>query len=143
MVSCGLDAIKATTKMQVNNIIFLLSCCLFCVYDIGFISMVIVKEIISTCVICALTVFRTYQKQSLAIIAYHSSVYNNNNEGVQYYLLWSLVSDDSSYVQYFYSDYDTQVRIAQRYFVTSLLDQAYLVDTYKVRIRLLTYKTRI
>ena len=54
-----------------------------------------------------------------------------------------LVSDVMSYVQYFCSDYDTWVRILLRYFVTSLIDQAYLVDTHKVRIRLLTYKTRI
>ena len=56
---------------------------------------------------------------------------------------WSSVSDDGWYVYYFYRYYDIYIIISCRYFDTSLLDQAYLVYTYKVRIRLLTYKMRI
>ena len=42
-----------------------------------FISIVILKEIIFTCVIYAVTVCGTDQKQQLAIITDHSSVYYN------------------------------------------------------------------
>ena len=58
MVCCTLDAIKETTKIQVGTFIFL-----FFVYAMRFISMFIVKEIIFTCVIYALTVCGTDQKQ--------------------------------------------------------------------------------
>ena len=44
MVCCTLDTIKLTTKIQM--VTFFPLCWLFCVYDMRFISMIIVKEII-------------------------------------------------------------------------------------------------
>ena len=46
MLFCTLDTSKSTNNIQVVTIIFLFLCCLFCVYDTGFIFMLIVKEII-------------------------------------------------------------------------------------------------
>ena len=63
MVCCTLDAIKATTKMQVDTFIHFSSVDFF--NAMKFISMVIVKEIIFTCVMYAVTVCGTDLKQSL------------------------------------------------------------------------------
>ena len=63
MVCCTLESIKETTKIQVDTFTFLFFCFLFCVYYMGFISMVIVKEIIFIYVIYFMTVCRTDQKQ--------------------------------------------------------------------------------
>ena len=63
IVCCTLDTIKEMTKIQVDTLILISLCFLFCVYAMKFISMVIVKEIIFTCVIYAVTVYRTDQKQ--------------------------------------------------------------------------------
>ena len=79
MVCCTLGSIKATNNIQDDIFILLFFCCLFCVYSMRFISMVIVKEIIFTYVIYAVTLCRTYQKQSLAIITDYYSVYDNEN----------------------------------------------------------------
>ena len=46
MMYCTLGTIKPTTNIQVFAFIFILFCCPFCDYDIIFISMIIVKEII-------------------------------------------------------------------------------------------------
>ena len=60
MVCHMLYKIKTRNKMQVNIFIFLFFCCLFGVYAMRFISTVIVREILSTCVIHV----RTVQYQS-------------------------------------------------------------------------------
>ena len=56
MVCHTLCAIKMRAKMQVDNFILLFFCCLFGVYSMRFIYMVIVKEIVFTCVIYAATI---------------------------------------------------------------------------------------
>ena len=76
MVCFTLNTIKEMNKMQVGNFIFLFLCLLFCVYTMRFISMVIAKENIFTCVIYAVTVCGTNRKQSLSIRTDHSSVYD-------------------------------------------------------------------
>ena len=58
MVCCTIDTIKETTNIQVDTFIFIV-CFLFCVYNMRFISMVMVKEIIFTCVIYSVTVCGT------------------------------------------------------------------------------------
>ena len=63
MVCCTLGAIKATTKMQMDTFILFLLCCIFCVYAVKFISMVIMKEIIFTCVMYAATFCVTNRTQ--------------------------------------------------------------------------------
>ena len=81
MVCCTIDTIRDTTKIQVGTFILLLFCFIFCVYTMRFISMVIVKVIIFTCVIHAVTVCGRNQKQLLAIRRDHYSVYDNKNKG--------------------------------------------------------------
>ena len=63
MVCCTLDAIKEMTNIQVDNFILPFFCFLFCVYDMRFISIVIVKKIIFTCVIYVVTVCRNHRNQ--------------------------------------------------------------------------------
>ena len=57
MVCHTLDTIRARTKMQVDTFIFLLFCYLFFVYAKRVISMVIVKEIVFTCLSYAVNVY--------------------------------------------------------------------------------------
>ena len=61
MMCCTLCNIKIMTKMQVDNFIPFLFCCLFGVYPMRFIYMFIVKEIVFTCVIYAATLY--YQSE--------------------------------------------------------------------------------
>ena len=84
MLCCTLGAIKNKTKIQVDHFIFLLFCFLLCFYAIRFISMVVMKGIIFTCVIYAVTIYETNQKQWLAIIIYWNgflalSIFHSNN----------------------------------------------------------------
>ena len=53
MVCCKLCTINTRTKIQVDNFLFL--CFLFGVYNMKFITVVIVKEILFNCVIYAAT----------------------------------------------------------------------------------------
>ena len=57
MVCFTLFNINMSTKMQVDAFIFLLFCCLFGVYVMIFIYMVIVKEILFICVIYSTTLY--------------------------------------------------------------------------------------
>ena len=68
---------KMRTKMQVDTFILLLLCFLFGVYAMRFIYMVIVKEIVFSCVTYGLTLYGTDQKQLLAIKMDHYSLYGN------------------------------------------------------------------
>ena len=77
MVCCTLDAIKETTQIQVGNFIIIFFCLLFCDYAMRFIPMVIVKEVIFTCVTYAVTVCETDWKQKLAIRTDNSIIYDN------------------------------------------------------------------
>ena len=56
MVFCTLHTIKARTKIQVDTYILLFFCYLFGVGALKFISIVILKEIVFTCLIYAATV---------------------------------------------------------------------------------------
>ena len=63
MVCCTLDIIKAKTNMQVDTFIFPFFCWIFCFYAMIFIPMVIVREIIFTCVIYSVTVYGNDHKK--------------------------------------------------------------------------------
>ena len=63
--------------MLLDNFILLFFCCLFGVYAMRFIYMVIVKEILFSCVTYGLTLYGTDQKQLLAIKMDHYSLYGN------------------------------------------------------------------
>ena len=62
MVCCNLFNINMSTKMQVDTFIFLLFCCLFGVYIMRLIYMVIVKEILFTCVIYAVNLYHRSER---------------------------------------------------------------------------------
>ena len=62
IVCCTLCAIKTRTKTQVDTFILLLFCCLFGVYAMICIYMVIVKEIVFTCVIYAATLYHQSER---------------------------------------------------------------------------------
>ena len=82
MVCCTLDTIVPTTKIQVVTFIFIFLCCLFCVNEMIFISMIIVNELYYLCIF-AMTGCGTDQKKPLAIITDNSSAYYNKNGEVR------------------------------------------------------------
>ena len=128
---CTPDAIKEMTKIQVDNFIIFFFCCLFIVYTMRFISMVILKEIISNCVTYSVTVCRTFKNQSLAIKTDNYSVYYNENEAGRWggggciwtYWKWSLsITTDWNVflvLEIFHSNYNSEGRGVWEEFISA------------------------